>query len=409
MAKPIPRGKDKNGVPVWQLQISTRRVVDGKRERITETFHGSKKAALDRIKQLELDIDGGLDVKGGFTRFDDYAHGWLEEKSKVLAPRTMSHYRSDVRLLCQIIGGVKLVDITPHMVTATVNEIRKRLAARSGKVPSESSVRRIYVTLRTILNDAVYERCIVSCPCTRKNAPKATPRKRRSLTPEQYTDLRQKLKDSVNDAYMDYAAKERHLRETGHQNKHREAVRGVREIGYHYVALMALCTGMRPSEIMALQWRHIDFTELTITVEQATATGAGGVKSTKSRESVRTLHPNPDLFEALSAWFRFQSSASNNIGLEVGSNTFVACTDCFTQADQSSLNKWWRGWANSHGFDGWELYELRHTQATLLLANGAPINAVQRQLGHSTATMTLNVYGHALDDTMKSLYKCLPC
>lgn len=47
---------------------------------------------------------------------------------------------------------------------------------------------------------------------------------------------------------------------------------------------------------------------------------------------------------------------------------------------------------------GLKLHELRHTQATLLLAHGAPIKTVQARLEHADASTTLNIYGHALPE-----------
>ena len=47
---------------------------------------------------------------------------------------------------------------------------------------------------------------------------------------------------------------------------------------------------------------------------------------------------------------------------------------------------------------GLKFHELRHTQATLLLANGIPVKTVQERLGHAKASTTLDIYGHALPE-----------
>ena len=49
------------------------------------------------------------------------------------------------------------------------------------------------------------------------------------------------------------------------------------------------------------------------------------------------------------------------------------------------------------------LYDLRHTCASLLIAEGGSVKAVQAQLGHKTATMTLDIYGHLFPDETKRL------
>jgi integrase len=53
--------------------------------------------------------------------------------------------------------------------------------------------------------------------------------------------------------------------------------------------------------------------------------------------------------------------------------------------------------------EGLRLYDLRHTCASLLIAQGASVKAVQAQLGHATASITLNTYGHLFPSEMEAL------
>jgi integrase len=48
------------------------------------------------------------------------------------------------------------------------------------------------------------------------------------------------------------------------------------------------------------------------------------------------------------------------------------------------------------GYKGYNFHELRHTQATLLIGSGADIKTVQHRLGHSSASLTMNIYAHAI-------------
>ena len=49
------------------------------------------------------------------------------------------------------------------------------------------------------------------------------------------------------------------------------------------------------------------------------------------------------------------------------------------------------------GYKGYNLHELRHTQATVLIGSGADIKTVQNRLGHSRASHTMNIYAHAIE------------
>jgi integrase len=52
---------------------------------------------------------------------------------------------------------------------------------------------------------------------------------------------------------------------------------------------------------------------------------------------------------------------------------------------------------------GLRLYDLRHTAASLMIRDGASVKAVQKQLGHATASITLDVYGHLFPDELEAL------
>ncbi|MCL2606484.1 MAG: tyrosine-type recombinase/integrase [Coriobacteriia bacterium] len=49
------------------------------------------------------------------------------------------------------------------------------------------------------------------------------------------------------------------------------------------------------------------------------------------------------------------------------------------------------------GYEGFTFHELRHTQATLLIGSGVDIRTVQDRLGHSSASLTMNIYSHAIE------------
>jgi hypothetical protein len=56
--------------------------------------------------------------------------------------------------------------------------------------------------------------------------------------------------------------------------------------------------------------------------------------------------------------------------------------------------------ADEIGIPGFHPHELRHTAASLAIASGADVEVVQQMLGHKSATMTLDLYGHSLGDRL---------
>lgn len=64
----------------------------------------------------------------------------------------------------------------------------------------------------------------------------------------------------------------------------------------------------------------------------------------------------------------------------------------------SNFERFWRKFKQDKGFVGLRFHELRHTQATQLLANGVDVKTVQTRMGHAIASITLNQYAHAVPE-----------
>ncbi|MDO4798125.1 MAG: tyrosine-type recombinase/integrase [Coriobacteriales bacterium] len=74
----------------------------------------------------------------------------------------------------------------------------------------------------------------------------------------------------------------------------------------------------------------------------------------------------------------------------------MCCSSTGGRIRIDNFSHWWGIWRKEHGFDGLKFHELRHTQATLLLANGVDVKTVQTRLGHASASITLDWYAHAI-------------
>lgn len=66
------------------------------------------------------------------------------------------------------------------------------------------------------------------------------------------------------------------------------------------------------------------------------------------------------------------------------------------QLHHDTPSRWFRHFADGHGFEGVRFHDLRHTHASTLLANGIDAVAVASRMGHEDASTTLRVYAHAL-------------
>jgi hypothetical protein len=109
-----------------------------------------------------------------------------------------------------------------------------------------------------------------------------------------------------------------------------------------------------------------------------------------------TVRPDPSTLGAVGERGSHHEDCSQSVpGAEVLEKTAVAANQAIGQLDHD-------GRPDSLPED-LRLYDLRHTAASLMIRQGASVKAVQRQLGHATASITLDTYGHLFPDELDAL------
>ena len=162
------------------------------------------------------------------------------------------------------------------------------------------------------------------------------------------------------------------------------------------VVILALCTGMRIGEILALQWKkHIDFENRMITVcgSRVLASDKNSKKkklvtqtTTKSDAGHRYLKMSDDTYDALRALQKI-----------TGANEYVVSTRNSKPTHPRSIDRTLRRILARAGFPEDKKYgfhALRHTYASIMLEKGENIKTISENLGHSDITTTYNIYIH---------------
>ena len=180
----------------------------------------------------------------------------------------------------------------------------------------------------------------------------------------------------------------------------RTALRGLSGLSNLLAVRLLLASGMRRGECLGLTWGNVDFANGQVHIKQ-TLTAAVEIRVPKTGAGVRSLYIDSQTMAQLKAWKAFQRDALHLIqreGVAVTQTdaTPVFCNDLGDWNDPTKFDRWWRGYREGIGFPDLKVHELRHSQATQLLAHGADIKTVQSRLGHASASLTLNQYAHAV-------------
>ena len=160
--------------------------------------------------------------------------------------------------------------------------------------------------------------------------------------------------------------------------------------------LLDLYSGMRISELLAIEWTDIDFKHNTITVNKQFY--KGNLSTTKTHRSTRKITVPDFVIKLLQELKTSQKILSK----------LVFCSDTGGYISQDKFVAiWFKKAMKAIGKPDYNFHSLRHTYATYLLSNSVPIKFVQEQLGHSTAQTTLNVYGHVMPNVNSDAMKLL--
>jgi integrase len=223
---------------------------------------------------------------------------------------------------------------------------------------SASSVAHAHTVLAGILDDAVADRRLAANPARGVKLPRKTPRARNYLTATQESAL-------------------------ADESKHPDIV------------LLLATTGLRWGEMAALRVRDIDLGRGRIHIERsASKVNAKTVIGTTKTHAARSVAVSASVLKLLAPtmvgkspdellWCRGDGGP---LRPPTTTHRFGAAVKRCQAADAK--------------FPRVTVHELRHTAASLMIASGANVKTVQAQLGHKTATMTLDQYGHLSPDDL---------
>ena len=364
MPKLITKRTGQNGRVSWQARVPVGLGPTGKPLHDTRTFQ-THREAKDHVTKIRQERVEGRTTTPSKMTLNRYLDEWIERErtNKTVRSQTAGSYAGVLtRYIRPRLGNVRLAELTPLSVQRQVDAL-----ARLGLSPR--TVAYALSLLRKALKDAVRLRLLPSNPA----ADVRPPRRVRGEMP------------------------------AFNEDQARAFVAALQDTKHETLFLLALLTGMRPGEYLALKWDDLnlrDPADCSVTVRRVLVQDSHGwhFDEPKTLRSRRTI-PIPDvLAPALKRHKTAQAEQRLALGEAWEDHGLVFTNEVGAPLDRKNLlRRHFRPLLRQAGLpEKIRLYDLRHSAATLLLGLGVHPKIASERLGHASITQTLDTYSHVM-------------
>ncbi len=339
----------------------------GKRRERSKLFE-TKTAAREWLTERLAEVNAGQVTDAGSLTVGQYLEEWLGSLGlQQLEAATLSWYRSAaLRHIIPALGATRLDKLTATRIEGFLADKADhgRLDGTGGLGPA--SVRRLQVTLHKALDSAVRKGLLRINPADLADKPKLPPR---DVTEDVWTP------DQIA-AFIDVSGEDR--------------LGGV----WHLAAM----SGLRRSELCGLQWPDVDLEAGSLSVKRARVVvdGRTVTKPPKTVTSRRSIDLDAGTVSALRAWRKAQLEERLRAGEAWEPGEWVAADQLGRAINPEYVSRRFGEIVEAAGLPPITVKQLRHSHATALLAAGENPKLVQQRLGHSSISVTLDIYASVL-------------
>ena len=329
---------------------------DGKRRR--KTLYGrTKREVQDKLRDTLHRKEHGLPPVPEQETVGVFLHRWLENRQSRVRRRTLERYQQIVRAhLLPSLGRIRLAKLTPQDVVACLRRVEADGSAYSARGARE--------ILRTALNQAVRWELVSRNVAALTDAPRHRTRQIEPLTPAQATTLLAAVADHRLEALI----------------------------------TITVGLGLRQGEALGLRWEDVDLEADVLSVRQTLERGGSEPRfgEPKTARSRRTINMPGIVAEALRRHRTRQLEERLVAGGRWRESGLVFTTTIGTAIHRSGLHKDFKAILRAAALPNIRYHDLRHTAATLLLAQGVAPRTIMETLGHSQISLTMNTYAHVM-------------
>ena len=352
----------------------------GKRRQERKRGFRTQREAADALDERMGEVRTGVVAVDHRLTLATYLSQWIEAKEAAgRRPTTMRSYRMHIdNYLVPHLGHIRLRELRGNHVEMMLAEIAKP-GRRNSKPMSPATVRRVHATLRSALASAKQKRLVAFNAAVDVELPSAA---RPRVRPWEAEELGR---------FLQYAQSDR----------------------LAVLFEVAAMTGLRRGELVGLRWDDVDFERRRITVrQQLVEIASAGVEclfcgaehrryrfgppKTSSGEA-RVVDLDAGTLSVLTVQRAGQELERAQWGAGYVEHQLVFAREDGTPIRPGYVTERFHDLADAAGLRRIRLHDLRHGQASLMLAAGIPIAVVSKRLGHSSIAITSDTYSHMLE------------
>lgn len=362
---------EKRGENSYRLRVSGGYTGEGKRIIYKRTIQTKSKTEAEKELALFIsEIETGQALSAKKMRFRDYADFWINNYAiPNLSPNTYERYKSMLKSrILPYLCNMYIDKIQPMQLMYLYQELTDSTYTRKNATYKLSSktVLEHHRLLHSMLQQAVYWQMVPYNAASRVRPPKS---RRPNIN---FYD------DAQTIALIKALESE--------------------ELKFRVIILLTIFTGLRRGEVLGLEWQYIDFKNSSVTVRQASQYVLSiGVytKAPKTETSNRVISIPESITKLLKEYKRKQLETRLRLG-----DKWIETNRLFVQWNGApmhpdTITKWFRQFLKDKNLPHITFHGLRHTHATLLIAQGLDVRTVSNRLGHAQTSTTLNIYAHS--------------
>lgn len=359
--KTVQRGG--KGYTYWEARFTTGFDPGTGKQKQRSITGKTQKEVAQKLRQATSEIDQGTYLEPSKLTLGDWLNIWAQDYLGAVKPRTVDNYQAVIKNhISPALGAIRLDALSAHVIQRFYNSLRQE---RDGKQPlCPKSIKNVHGVLHRALQQAVkigYLRFNSADACTLPRV------ERKELKP---------LDEDAIGRFIKVAK----------GNK------------YEAVFLVTLFTGMRQGEVLGLTWDCVDIERNTIVInkqlqKKRNVRGAYDLVSTKNGKS-RTITVVPYVIALLRQQRKQQAEWQLMAGSMWANRGLVFTNEIGAHLMPHVVYHSYKHLVASIGCPTARFHDLRHSYAVAAIRSGDDIKTVQSNLGHATASFTLDIYGH---------------